>query len=89
MENVLVADIMTREPITTKPDINLLDSAKKMVKKKVGSLLIVDKKNLLGFISQKDILWALVKKSKEDLSKIKAIDISPKKNSNNKTLCYN
>ena len=68
MENVLVADIMTREPITTKPDINLLDSAKKMVKKKVGSLLIVDKKNLLGFISQKDILWALVKKSKEDLS---------------------
>jgi CBS domain-containing protein len=79
MENVLVADIMTREPITTKPDINLLDSAKKMVKKKLGSLLIVDKKNLLGFISQKDILWALVKKSKEDLSKIKAIDISPKK----------
>ncbi len=79
MNGILVADIMTREPIIAKPNINLLESAKKMVKKRVGSLLIVDKKKLVGFISQKDILWALIKKSKEDLSKIKAIDISPKK----------
>jgi len=70
---------MTREPITTKPGTNLLDCAKKMVKKRVGSLLLVEKKRLVGFISEKDILWALIKKSKKDLSKIKAIDISPKK----------
>ena len=50
-----------------------------MVRGKVGSLLLVDKKKLVGFISQKDILWALVKKSGRDLSKIKAADISPKK----------
>jgi CBS-domain-containing membrane protein len=50
-----------------------------MVKKKVGSLLIVDNKKLVGFISQMDILWALVKKSKDDLTQIKAIDISPRK----------
>jgi len=79
MKNILVADIMTREPISTKPDTSLLDCAKKMVRKRVGSLLIIDKKRLVGFISQKDILWALIKKSKKDLSKIKAIDISPKK----------
>ncbi len=79
MKNILVADIMTREPITIKPNINLLECAKKMVRKRVGSLLIVDKKKLVGFISQKDILWALIKKSKEDLSKIKVTDISPKK----------
>ena len=36
-------------------------------------------KKLVGFISRQDILWALIKKSKEDLSHIKAIDISPKK----------
>ena len=79
MKNVLVADVMTRNPISIKPDANLLECAKKMVKKRVGSLLLVHKKKLVGFISQQDILWALVKKSKKDLSTIKAIDISPKK----------
>ena len=75
----LVSDIMTRDPITTKPNSNLLDCAKKMVQKKVGSLLLVEKKRLVGFISHRDVLWALIKKSKQDLSKIRAIDISPKK----------
>ena len=50
-----------------------------MVKKRVGSLLIAHQKKLVGFISEKDILWALIKKSKEDLSKIIALDIAPRK----------
>ena len=79
MEKILVADVMTREPVTAKPDETLFDCAKKMVRKKVGSLLLVENKKLIGFISQKDVLWALIKKSSADLSKIKAIDISPKK----------
>lgn len=79
MDNILVADIMTREPIIVKPDLNLLECAKTMVRKKVGSLPILSKKRLVGFISQKDILWALIKKSKKDLATIKVIDISPKK----------
>jgi CBS domain-containing protein len=79
MENILVSDLMTREPITTSPSTTLLECANKMVKKKTGSLLIVNEKRLLGIISEYDILWALIKKSKEDLSKIKAIEISPKK----------
>jgi CBS domain-containing protein len=79
MKNILVSDVMTREPVIISPDASLLECAKKMVRKKVGSLLIAENKKLIGFIDQKDILWALVKKSKADLSKIKAIDISPKK----------
>ncbi len=79
MENITVADIMTRTPITTSPETSLLECAKKMVRKNVGSLIIVENKKLLGFISDEDILWAIVKKSKKDLSKIKAIDISPRK----------
>jgi predicted transcriptional regulator len=50
-----------------------------MVQKRAGSLLLVSGKRLVGIISRKDILWALVKKSKEDLSQIRAIDISPRK----------
>jgi len=79
MKRILVSDVMTRMPVTISPDTSLLECAKKMVRKRLGSLLIADKKKLVGFISNKDILWALIKKSKEDLSKIKAIDISPKK----------
>lgn len=79
MKNILVADIMTREPITIKPDINLLACARKMIKNRTGSLIIVDKKKLLGLLAQSDILWAITKKSKEDLKNIKATDISRKK----------
>lgn len=79
MRSILVADVMTREPVTTSPRDNLFDCAKKMVRRKVGSLLLVEGKKLVGFISQKDILWAMIKKSGNDLSSIRAIDISPKK----------
>jgi CBS domain-containing protein len=79
MDRIIVSDVMTRDPLAVSPDTNLLDCAKKMVKNKTGSLLITNNKRLIGIISHSDILWALIKKSKEDLSKIKAIDISPRK----------
>lgn len=79
MVTVLVSDIMTRDPLTVYPGASLLDCAKVMVRKKVGNLLIVSGKRLVGIISQEDIMWAIVKKPKADLSKIKAIDISPRK----------
>ncbi len=79
MKNILVQDIMTRYPVKVKPDTNLLECAKQMIKNRVRSLPIVDKKKLLGFISQRDILWAIVKKSQKDISKIKVIEISPRK----------
>ncbi len=79
MTRVMVADLMTHEPITIKPDTNLLDCIKELVKKRIGCLIIAEKKELKGFISSDDILWVLTKKPKEDLSSIKAKDISPKK----------
>jgi len=79
MDRLFVTDIMTREPVTVSPETNLLECARKMVRKRVGSLILVQNKKLVGIISQKDILWALIKKSKESLSQIKAIDISPRK----------
>jgi len=79
MKSKLVSDVMTRDAITVNPSINLLECARKMVRKRVGSLPIVERKKFVGFISEKDILWALIKKSKEDLSNIKVIDVSPKK----------
>lgn len=77
VNRVLVSDIMTRQIATADPDTSLLECARRMVRKKIGSLIIVNGKKLAGFISVQDILWAIIKKSKEDLSKIKASEISP------------
>lgn len=79
MSHILVADVMTRDPVTIKSDSSLRECAKLMIRKKVGSVLIAEKKKLLGFISTEDLLWVIIKKQNQDLSKIKAIDISPKK----------
>ena len=79
MKRISISEIMTRNPILINPKTNLLKCARKMVNKNVGSLLIAENKKLVGFITQRDILNALIKKSNEDLSKINAIDISPKK----------
>ncbi len=79
MKDILVSDLMTREAVIIAPDANLLECAKKMVRKRVSSLILVDKKRLSGLITDQDLLWALIKKSKKGLSEIKAIDISPRK----------
>lgn len=79
MLELSVSDIMTREPISVKPDENLIECVKKIVKKRVGCLLVNEKGILRGIITSEDILWALTKKDKDDFKNIKAIDISPKK----------
>ncbi|MEX0920130.1 MAG: CBS domain-containing protein [Candidatus Pacearchaeota archaeon] len=79
MENVLVSDVMARNPVTVRPETSILECAKKMFKKKVGSLIISDKKRFLGVISNIDILWALTKKPGADFSKIDGRSISQKK----------
>jgi len=81
MKKITVADVMTRNPVTASPDDNLLECAKKMIRKRVGNLVLIEKKDkkVVGFLSQRDILWALIKKSKKDLKDIKAKDVSVKK----------
>ena len=80
MRNLLVSDLMTRDPFMVEPETNLLECSRKMVRKRTGSLLLVKGKEFHGIITNRDILWALIKKTKEDLTEIRAIDIAPKKN---------
>ena len=73
---VKVGDIMTRNFISTKPDISVLDATKLMTKKRVGSLILEKDGFLKGIITEKDIIWALTKKRhRRDLAKIKAKSI--------------
>ncbi len=77
--NLRVGDIMTRDFVYVKPNTSLETCAKKMVKKRVGSLVLKDGQKLSGIITERDILWAMTKKSKKDLKKIKAKQIAAKK----------
>ncbi|MCD6301135.1 MAG: CBS domain-containing protein [Staphylothermus sp.] len=61
--SIPVDDIMVRELLVVKPDEDLGDVAQKMANKNVGSALVVnDKMELLGIITERDILYALATK---------------------------
>ena len=75
---IKVGDVMTRKLVFAKPDDNLIECAKKMVKNRIGSLLVGDKGKLKGMLIEKDIIWALTKKSGK-LEGVKAINVAHKK----------
>lgn len=76
---IKIGDIMTRDFISVNPDTSIIDCARKMMKKRVGSLILKEKGQLKGIITERDIIWAMTKKSKKDLKEIKAGDIAPRK----------
>ena len=76
---IQVGDVMTRNFVSVLPNTHLLDCARKMVKQRVDSLIIAEDKKLTGIITQKDILWAIIKKPDIDLKTIFASDIATKK----------
>ena len=76
---VKAGDIMTRNFISVPPDTSILDCARKMVKKRVGSLILEENSRLKGILTEGDIIWAMTKKSKKELGAIKASEIAPKK----------
>jgi CBS domain-containing protein len=76
---IKVGDIMTRNFVHVSPETNLGECAKLMVKKRVGSLIIKEGDRLRGILTEKDIIWAIVKKSKYELKNIKVKDLMKRK----------
>lgn len=76
---ISVGDLMTRNFIYVSPKTNLRKCAETMIKKKVGSLIVKEGDQLTGILTEKDIVWAVVKKSAGELDKIMAEDIANKK----------
>ena len=70
---------MTRNFVAVKPDANLINCAREMMKKRVGSLVLKDGQKLSGLLTEKDIIWAMTKKGAKGLDKIKAGDVASKK----------
>tara|TARA_Y100000310_G_C20662142_1_gene805355 strand:+ start:854 stop:1405 length:552 start_codon:yes stop_codon:yes gene_type:complete len=57
-----VGDAMTTKPICVTPNKTVQYCAQLMIKKKVGSLLVVENKKLLGILTEKDIVKQIVAK---------------------------
>jgi CBS domain-containing protein len=54
----LVADIMTREPLTTHPAAPLSTVVQTLAEKRISGLPVVDETNcLVGIISETDLMW--------------------------------
>jgi len=74
---VKVGDIMTRELVSVKPDLSIIDCARKMEKHDIGMVIVKGNGKLLGMLTEKDIIWALTKKS--NLKSVKARDLMIRK----------
>lgn len=83
--SMLVKEIMKRNVVTVRPDVSVMEAAKIMNERRIGSLVIIDGVGrVVGILTERDIMRGVVaegKRSSEvDISKImtkKVIVISP------------
>src|SRR3989338_8787528 len=76
---VKVGDIMTQDYVYVSPETSIKNCAKIMIAKHVGSLVIQEDKKLRGLITERDIIWAMTKKSINELELIQAKNIAKTK----------
>lgn len=75
---ILAKDLMTSEPITISKEASVKKAVETMLKKDVGSLLVVEGDEIVGIITEKDIISKVVKYAK-DPTKVKVKDVMTKK----------
>jgi acetoin utilization protein AcuB len=61
IENLTVREVMTCNPITTRPDVSVPQAAAFMLEHRVGSLPVVDGGKLVGIVTDRDAVKALAR----------------------------
>jgi CBS domain-containing protein len=56
---VRVSEIMTNAAVTDRPEDTLAEAARKMWKQQTGSLLVMDGEDLVGIVTERDVLKAV------------------------------
>jgi acetoin utilization protein AcuB len=59
-EDILVRDVMIKNPITISPEESLEDAARLIFKHKIGGLPVLENGKLVGVLTSKDILAAFI-----------------------------
>jgi len=74
---VSIGDAMTQDPIKIGPEETIVEASKLMLKKRVGSLLVMKGKKLAGLITEKDVVRVIARGF--DPKKLKVEEIMTKK----------
>ncbi len=61
MDELKVAEVMSRKLITASPTTTVREAAKAMVREKIGCLPVVDGNTLIGIVTETDLLTILVR----------------------------
>ncbi|MCP4003560.1 MAG: CBS domain-containing protein [bacterium] len=56
LEGVKIAEVMSKPPISTKPDASIREAALTMARYKIGCLPVVQDGSLIGIVTETDIL---------------------------------
>ena len=70
---IKVGDIMTKNFVSVSPNITMVDCAKIMVAKRVGSVIVKDKQLLKGIVTEGDLVSAMAKGFDKKKTKINRI----------------
>jgi CBS domain-containing protein len=70
---VRLSEIMTNAAVIDQSDDTLLEAARKMWKQQTGSLLVVDGEDLVGIITERDILKAVATGMELDQARISEV----------------
>src|SRR5712691_8965805 len=68
-----VSEIMTKAAVTDQSDDTLAEAARKMWKQQTGSLLVIDGDDLVGILTERDILKAVATGSPLDQTRISEV----------------
>jgi CBS domain-containing protein len=56
LEGIAVKEVMSDPPITIRPDAPVQEAARLMMEKKIGCLVVVEGKRLVGIVTETDML---------------------------------
>lgn len=65
LDRILVGGIMTPHPVTVGPDTTLTEAAGLILKHKIGGLPVVEGGELIGIITETDLIKALITLAKD------------------------
>lgn len=65
-----VSDAMTKKPVIISPEASVIECAKLMIKNKVGGLIVKEKDDFVGMVTEKDLVEKVIAK-KLDIEKTK------------------
>jgi CBS domain-containing protein len=70
---MLIKDVMNRNVVVVRPDISLREASKVMCEKHIGSLIIVENDNIVGILTQTDILKAVAEERDLDATVVEDV----------------